>query len=569
MSGFVVAQFALDRAGAAFGDRLARNHWDVEVVGTTRIAVDALPLRRIDTSCGPVILIGEAHGDPTLRVDEDGAARGRALLDALWGGFIAVIFDRADRFLGVLRDPTGAVDCAVRRRPDRFVAANHVEALILASEQACAPAWDGVAGVLRDWNTLSSASLLEDTRTLPPGGWMDPAGRERQLWSPAHYVRTGRAVDAPRLRGVIDETVRSMARGRGPLLTEVSGGLDSAIMASSYRTTGWSEGSLWLNIFGPFAEADERAYAQAVADRLGVALTSVGRTADSVRSGLDLDHPRTLRPWPNRMDADYDRLQAALCEMHGLSGILTGKGGDVAFFQTPTSAIVADELRLRGAAALWSPTGWVLANRLRRSVWRVARAGIAQALRAPPLRPAVNPLLHPDVRGLPPSPHPWVRDLDGVPPAKRQQVAGFVSNLALHSPSRRSRQARLLHPALAQPVMEAVLATPTPELTGGGHDRLLARQAFADRLPPQLVARRSKGELGAYYGRVVGVNLDRLRPHLLEGRLAREGLIDREQVEAALQIERLIWQGGYVDLMMLALMESWAQAWRHEPAEGR
>lgn len=565
MSGFVIAQFAIDGAGAAFGERLARRRWKVEVVGTARIGVDALPLRRINTPSGPVILIGEAHGELTSMVGEGGEARGRVLLEALWGGFIAMIFDRADRLLGVLRDPTGAIDCVACRRSDRFIAGDQPDALTLASEQASAPAWEGVAGVLRDWNTWSSASLLEDARTLPPGGWMDPSGREQQLWSPAHYVRSGGAVDAPGLRGVIDDTVRGMTRGRGPLLAEVSGGLDSAIMASSYRATGSSDGSLWLNIFGPFAEADERTYAQTIADRLGVTLTSVGRAQDSVRSGLDLDHPRTLRPWPNRMDADYDSLQAALCEMHGLSGILTGKGGDVAFFQTPTSAIMADEIRLRGSSAVFSPTAWVLANRLRRSVWRVARAGVAQALRPPPLRASVNPLLHPDVRGTHASPHPWLHDLDGVPSAKRQQIAGFVSNLALHSPSRRSRHARLLHPALAQPVMEAVLATPVPVLTGGGHDRLLARQAFADRLPPELVARRSKGELGAYYGRVVGANLDRLHAHLLEGRLAREGLIDREQVEAALQIERLIWQGGYVELMMLALMESWAQAWRPDP----
>ena len=73
--------------------------------------------------------------------------------------------------------------------------------------------------------------------------------------------------------------------------------------------------------------------------------------------------------------------------------------------------------------------------------------------------------------------------------------------------------------------------------------------------------RRSKAELGGYYGRVVAANIDRLRPHLLEGRLARQGLIDRGQVEAALSVDHLIWQGGYIELMMLALMESWVAAW--------
>jgi asparagine synthase (glutamine-hydrolysing) len=109
--------------------------------------------------------------------------------------------------------------------------------------------------------------------------------------------------------------------------------------------------------------------------------------------------------------------------------------------------------------------------------------------------------------------------------------------------------------------MEAVLATPAYELTRGGHDRLLAREAFADRLPAALIQRRSKAELGGYYGRVLAANIDRLRPHLLEGHLARQGLIDRGQVEAALQVEHLIWQGGYLELMMLSLVESWVSAW--------
>lgn len=109
--------------------------------------------------------------------------------------------------------------------------------------------------------------------------------------------------------------------------------------------------------------------------------------------------------------------------------------------------------------------------------------------------------------------------------------------------------------------MEAVLATPSYALTRGGHDRLLAREAFADRLPQALVHRRSKAELGGYYGRVVAANIDRLRPHLLEGHLARQGLVDREQIEAALQVEHLIWQGGYLELMMLGLVESWTKAW--------
>lgn len=132
-------------------------------------------------------------------------------------------------------------------------------------------------------------------------------------------------------------------------------------------------------------------------------------------------------------------------------------------------------------------------------------------------------LLNPEL-GVGPEAHPWLTDLEGLGPGKRQQIVGFASNLGLHSPSRRTMSADLLHPALSQPVVEAVLATPTWRLTGGGHDRLLARRAFVDRLPPELVRRRSKAELGAYYGHVVAANIDRLRPPPAGRTLGETGL---------------------------------------------
>lgn len=90
-------------------------------------------------------------------------------------------------------------------------------------------------------------------------------------------------------------------------------------------------------------------------------------------------------------------MQAELCETHGVEGILTGKGGDVAFLQTATSAILADEMRDRGWPVLTGPTAPVLARRLRRSAWRNMRAAIASARRPRAYSAPVNGLLHPDL----------------------------------------------------------------------------------------------------------------------------------------------------------------------------
>lgn len=549
----------------AMQEAARRQGWSITDAGPGLwIATERAAVRRQPTAIGEVVLIGET----SIRATTSGGVIGsiddvcRDLTRTLWGRYMALLLTPDGRLAGVFRDPSGAIDCAVSRSgPAWLIASDTPDWLIDATNDSPGLSWNAVAAALRDPITLSTADLLRGWKTVPPGALHLPDGRNRVVWSPAIAVGGSPPATAVQLRETVDAAVAGLARDRSSLLVEISGGLDSAIMAASLRAGGFQGKVLWLNTHGPFAESDERAYATAVARMLDVELTIVSRSARDLAVGLALDHPRSFRPSLNRLDAGYDRLQAELCEANGVEGILTGKGGDVAFLQTATSTILADELRDRGLAALFGPTAPVLARRMRRSAWRTLRAAITSARRPRDYAASPNALLHPDIRDLGAVPHPWLSDLEEIGPGKRQQIVGFASNLGLHSLSRRSAKADLLHPALSQPVMEAVLATPSYDLTRGGHDRLLAREAFADRLPDAVVHRRSKAELGGYYGRVVAANIELLQPHLLEGHLARHGLIDRDQVEAALQVEHLIWQGGYLELMMLALCESWVKAW--------
>ncbi|UQV17596.1 asparagine synthase-related protein [Brevundimonas albigilva] len=203
------------------------------------------------------------------------------------------------------------------------------------------------------------------------------------------------------MRAVVDATVRDMTRARTSILTEVSGGLDSAIMATALKASGFGGEVIWLNTSGPFAESDERRYARAVVEAMDESLTEVLRTSEDMAAGLAFDHPRTLRPSLNRMDATYDALQAELCDRHDVDAVLTGKGGDVAFFQTATSAILSDQIRDQGPGALFSRTAPVLARRLRRSAWRVLKAGWAGSTSAERPAPPSNLLLSGEVENAP------------------------------------------------------------------------------------------------------------------------------------------------------------------------
>ena len=124
------------------------------------------------------------------------------------------------------------------------------------------------------------------------------------------------------------------------------------------------------------------------------------------------------------------------------------------------------------------------------------------------------------------------------------------------------------NPLCSQPVIETCLALPASLLTVGGRERGLARRAFADRLPHDIIDRRSKGDMTKIYGRIILDGLDVLRPWLIEGRLAALGVIDRAATETELTREALIWRGGYSTIMIAAAFESWVRNWERRLTPG-
>jgi asparagine synthase (glutamine-hydrolysing) len=269
--------------------------------------------------------------------------------------------------------------------------------------------------------------------------------------------------------------------------------------------------------------------------------------------------PQGVRPGLAALDALHDADWAHRFERAGIEAVLTGKGGDSMFVQPADLGVFVDLWRARGWRALFCADAVRLARWNERSIWTL----VAQARRRrwrPGAIDAPNPLLRPE-RSPGGMRHPWLQGTDDLGPAKRRQILGLVQGVMLHGPSLQTQAVAVIHPLLSQPVVEACLALPTPQLTLGRRDRALAREAFADRLPHAIVTRRSKGEMTAFYGRMIAEGLDVLRPWLLDGRLAAMGLIDREAAEVALTRESLAWRGGYVDIMVTAAIEGWVRAW--------
>jgi asparagine synthase (glutamine-hydrolysing) len=274
------------------------------------------------------------------------------------------------------------------------------------------------------------------------------------------------------------------------------------------------------------------------------------------------DLSRGARPAINALDVVRDAATVDAAQRLEAKMLVTGKGGDTLFFQTPTVDILADYVlaeRWRGQAGGLASG---LAQRLRRSIWSVANEARARLRdRAPPS--LASPLLGPRGRYHADMPiHPWMTDIGDLPPGKQRQIQGIVSTFNVRGAARYAQVLDVQHPLLSQPVIEASLATPTWRLAPGGRERGLARALFADRVPEFVLKRRSKGVLASYYARTLAMSGSVLRPFLLDGVLCDAGVLDRRAVEHALEPDTLIRQTQSPPLLSAIAVESFARYWQ-------
>ena len=543
----------------------------VLVRGSRPPPVQVLPGRR-------GVVVGEVHDTEATRAGHPEPFDVRLLsrLDALdaatvlsrcaWGRYVAVFTSR-DAPPAVFRDPMGGLESLVWRCGAVTLVGDDPPISGPAAPPGLAIDWARAADLLADIALASGPLCLAGVESLTPGEIMLGDGARQLVWTPAaHAWRRGgpdAGQAAVQLRRTVENCVRTLAAGRTAIVAEVSGGLDSSLVGLLLGEIRAPVAAV-TNLHWPHLAGDERRYAAAVAERLGVAFTEIAR-GDLRFAPADLEPCVGLRPPFNAQDAAYDADMAQRLIALDADALFTGHGGDVVFYQMPEPALA--RAVLAGASCGVGPGRalGLLAQRLRTHVWRLLLEALGPAGRDPPGLPAPRYLTRRSAR----APHPWLADLRGIGGAKRVQIRALTNTLMLRGPSRRGAVADLVDPLLSQPVVELGLALPGPLLAIGDHDRPLARAAFADLLPPILRQRRGKGDVTAVFARSLAASLDVLRPWLLDGRLVGEGLIDPARLEPLLDPEVLIWRDHTGEIMRAVIVEAWARAWETRLAAAR
>jgi asparagine synthase (glutamine-hydrolysing) len=560
----VVAAKAADLVSAFDGDRFAV------------FATPAMPVLEIEKGRG-VVLGTVFHRDGvSAAITSLGASgsdrivktRGQSLIDNCWGGYLAFVGEGRAGDVHLLRDPSGAVPCFHAKRDGLTVVCSNLELAADAGlidgriDWAFVPhhlLYQGLRGTRTGLAGVSE--LLAGTRlSLGQGGAMTVTS----CWSPWTFATAGRLLEDPieAVERVAAETRRCVSAWAGrsrSILLELSGGLDSSIVAACLSHA--QADVRCITLATPHPGADERAYAQRVADRIGAPLAVV--MLDAGQGDVARAWPKRLpRPGINVLQRCVDRVVVDEARRIGADSIFSGVGGDSVFCYLDTAAPAADVLRTRGLGGAFARSVGDLAALHQCTVWQAARLAVKKAY-APSSRSwrLDRQFLSDEACATPAQDHPWFPGPANGLPGQREQAASIMGLQTTSMGDERTEQAAVRHPLLSQPLVELCLGIPSWMWMAGGRNRTVARDAFAGGLPPVILNRRTKGDFTGFNADVFERQRGVLRERLLGGELAARGLLDRPAIERFLAAPIRPRDNAYFRLFLLADMESWIASW--------
>jgi len=499
---------------------------------------------------------------------------GRALVSDFWGRYVAFLKTAHGSTL-LLRDPTGALPCfRLQHRGVSIIFSWLEDALLMLGEPPPLKVnWDAVTAQLMRGSLGGRETSLDGVLQVLPGEMIDLHDESSTLlWSAVEIAGNPSICNVEDACALLRHTVQVAARAwascYSTLLLRLSGGIDSSILLSCLDPSKAPADVICLNYHSPGSDSDERHYARLAAARTGRDLLERERDP-GFRIERILEAARMPDPvfYVGRMNAHTD---AALAASYAAPALFTGAGGDAVFYEMLQWWPAADYLHIHGLDAGFPASAMDAARLGRVSVWRAIASALSEWFRHDALarRPGgTGPLLTPDVQqysvDLDRFAHPAFRGADQLPIGKFMQTVALMHPVGYYDPFEKEAAPEIVHPLLSQPLVELALRLPTYLLIRGGHGRALARQAFASELPPQISNRRTKGGMEDHLRTVLHSNLDFVRGILLEGQLARRGMLDRAKLEELLSDRPTALIGSMSQIHGLVAVEAWLSRWTH------
>lgn len=520
-------------------------------------------------------------------------SNGRRLISDYWGDYVAILPDETIPALTrVIKDPTGNLPC--------FCTAWHGVTIVFSSIADCLDLqlqfsvnWSFIArriggGYLdTDLNCLNEVSQVSRGECLQLDSSRPHRERRLLYWNPVDFAESGFAINSERLaatalRATMRSVTHTLASCHEGLLLRLSGGLDSSIVASCLQKVPTSPAVTAFTCYVPHGNSDERRWARLAAGQVGL--------AEHIEHALEtrhfrIDGMRGMRPLaapvPLMAYLGGSAIEARAAEARGHTAIFSGDGGDAIFGGEAIGLVIDDFLNrehlkwriipLAAQVALYKDSmAWkILADGLRRWCFGARindfreRLLMSTSLGAKALRDSVlNETQYP---------HAWFRDLDRVPWRTIWRMGNLLNTPSFYDPFRDAREMypQPVAPIYAQPVVELALSIPLYVHFLRGHERGLARQAFADDIPAAICRRRWKDRVpGAFEEMTLG-NREFIRETLHSGNLAAKGFIDLAAIDGLLGgvgRTKSLFVGELYTFMDLEIWSSHFHAFRDQKA---
>ncbi|MBO9547120.1 asparagine synthase-related protein [Caulobacter sp.] len=512
------------------------------------------------------IVFSQRSGERIEAFDRDAAAeilgsQGACLPKAYWGAYVAIL--PAEGRLDVVRDPSGALQTWRLNASGLDILTSDLALAERASGLGFVRDKGGVAQMLAYPQIRGRRTGLVGVEELPAGArltWRHGGVSETQLWTPWTFADKALRIDSigvarDQLRRTLERVVSLWGRAYPRSLLELSGGLDSSLIALCLPKTPSMSA---INIVTVEADGDERDYARLTAEAASLRLVEATVAA---RSDLEVRRPGRLpRPGAHVYLQAIEQQIIDTAQVAQASAFFSGLGGDNVLCGISTAGPGADALRVYGPGS----RSWTTIGDLARvhgcTMWRAAQLSIAKALRPPVQGWDRQPLLlNRDVDVAPPE-HPWFDAPSSVLPGKRDHVRAILVAHAFLDRYAHAQAGAIIAPMMAQPMVELCLRIPTWMWVEGGQNRAVARQAFAHLLPARVRLRATKGGLGGFAASVYRQVRPQLRAFLGDGRLAQDGLLDRERLFEVLGAEQLP-SATLMKVFLLVDTEVWARGW--------
>lgn len=510
------------------------------------------------------------------------ASGGRLLLQDYWGAYVALLRAADGRRACVIRDPSGHIPSYVTAFERVTVAFADVEDLTDLGLPAFTMDWDEVGAFIRRQAVHGSRCALTEIRELLAGDcWQITHGCARQfpLWNPAEasearrLEKHGEAI--AELKRVCEDCIGAWSSAFDRILISLSGGFDSAVVLGCLRGATNRGAVFCVNDLYSDPRSDERRYARSAAAAAGVQL--IERTLDAddhLLSDRLFATPRTVKPALQYL-ASALRVESSrsIAQQVRPDCMWTGEGGDHAFFQFDTVLTASDYFAGHGLGPRLLRVLGDTARLTRKSFLSVVREswaarGQAQCIHREDEEGGAKQFLSADLLArsgeLEP---PRLPRLDDLPPGKQLQILYLLDVMNRHRPLPGVDCFPQLNPLLSQPVLEVCLQIPTYCLAYGGRRRGLAREAFRSVVPPEILARETKGSAGLFVMDILRRSQKFLREHLLDGILIQQGVLERAALERCLARPEAFSITDCRPLLACVAAEIWARGWATAPKQ--